>query len=126
MHGRRGFAATVATDRTIGRVHVEFALSVRLPGVGCYRQAPDGLFFLAGDRSSWAQIAGGDTYRYGDRDLIAEVAEAVGWWRHNGRPRLSDYAVTVTVMKDDQGICLGDPSAGSWTSRFRIIVQIVS
>ncbi|MEO3752306.1 protein-L-isoaspartate(D-aspartate) O-methyltransferase [Streptomyces sp. B6B3] len=89
--------------------HGEFALSVRLPGVGCYRQEPDGWFFLAGDNSAWARIAGADTYRYGDRDLLAEVAAAVRWWRENGRPRLSAY--TVTATRDRQTIRLHDSEA---------------
>jgi protein-L-isoaspartate(D-aspartate) O-methyltransferase len=84
--------------------HGEFALSVRLPGVGCYRQGQGqgqdphgGWFFVSEDGASWAQLTGGaGAYRHGPRDLLAEVADAVAWWRDHGRPRLHDFGVTVT------------------------------
>ncbi|WP_059007348.1 methyltransferase domain-containing protein [Streptomyces specialis] len=87
--------------------HGEFALSVRLPGVGCYRQEHDGWFFLSEDNASWAQLSGGTAFRHGDRDLLAEVAAAVEWWRAHDRPKLFDFGVTVT--KDRQDIWLRAP-----------------
>ncbi|WP_326595643.1 methyltransferase domain-containing protein [Streptomyces sp. NBC_01803] len=88
--------------------HGEFALNVRLPGVGCYRQEADGgWFFLSEDSGSWARLSGMAAFRYGSRDLLAEVATAAEWWRANDRPKLFDFGLTVT--KDQQHIWLRSP-----------------
>lgn len=90
----------------------ELAVALRLPDVWIRRNEEETWWIATGDATSWAaarQRSEG-TYRvkhWGPRDLFAEVAEALQWWRDSGRPKVTDFGMTVTP--DDQQVWLREP-----------------
>ncbi|WP_158813345.1 methyltransferase domain-containing protein [Streptomyces rimosus] len=85
----------------------ELAVPLRLPEVWV-RRSPEGTWWISNRHTTaWATARKrpDGSYRvrhWGRRDLFAEVAGALEWWRRNGRPGLTDFGVTVTAERGHQ------------------------
>ncbi|WP_432745001.1 methyltransferase domain-containing protein [Streptomyces sp. JH002] len=90
----------------LGSAHALFALAVRAPGFSARIQG-DGVLLLSGDDTSWLWVRRDACRRYGPRDLVAEAARFLAWWRERGRPRTEEFGMTVTP--DEQRVWLRDP-----------------
>ncbi|MFI8942454.1 hypothetical protein [Streptomyces syringium] len=90
--------------------HGRFAPAVTPPGVSTIPQE-NGWFFLAEDRTSWARIHGTAADRFGDRDLLRAVGNALDWRREQGRPPLGGLCITVTP--EEQTTWYGVPEAAT-------------
>ncbi|MFF3276127.1 rRNA adenine N-6-methyltransferase family protein [Streptomyces chrestomyceticus] len=85
----------------------ELAVSLRLSDVWVRRNAEGTWWISNRHTTSWAAARKrpDGSYRvkhWGPRDLFAEVAGALEWWRSNGRPKLTDFGVTVTAERGQQ------------------------
>ncbi|GLU47591.1 methyltransferase domain-containing protein [Nocardiopsis ansamitocini] len=97
---------------------LDLAVGVLVPGLAYYRfDAKDGsgeASVYAYDRAgSWGLIeyepnaSEYEAYRFGRRDLWAEVAHACSWWNDAGRPGRDRFGVTVTAA--GQRVWLDEP-----------------
>ncbi|CAL9450504.1 Protein-L-isoaspartate O-methyltransferase [Streptomyces sp. enrichment culture] len=91
----------------LGSAHARFALGVRSPGFSAQLQG-DGVLLLSGDDASWLWVGRDACRRYGPRDLVAEAARFLAWWRERGCPRTEEFGMTVTP--DEQRVWLRDAS----------------
>ncbi|MFF5715940.1 methyltransferase domain-containing protein [Streptomyces buecherae] len=95
-------------------VHARFALAAALPGVSCIRQGAAGEWFLlSADHTSWAWVRQGAAQRFGARDLLREVEDALRWWSSVGRPPLTDFGMSV-APDGRHTLWLGSPSGPAW------------